>query len=133
MKIRFIIMILILFIPINAKAARGCCSKHGGINYCGSNGYYICNDGTESPSCTCDSYSDDNDNNYIELTDTSCYYEPYINKIDALEKKVNELEKEKKKLTSELEKAHDINDNILAFVIITIIGIMIYKIYKHSN
>ena len=120
MKIRFIIMILILFIPINAKAARGCCSKHGGINYCGSNGYYICNDGTESPSCTCNSYSDDNDN-------------AYINKIDTLEKKVNELEKEKKKLTSELEKANNTNDNILIFVIITIIGIMIYKLYKHSN
>lgn len=30
----------------------GCCSWHGGIAYCGSNGYYICNDGTQSPSCT---------------------------------------------------------------------------------
>lgn len=31
----------------------GCCSHHGGVAYCGKNGYYICNDGTRSPSCTC--------------------------------------------------------------------------------
>lgn len=31
----------------------GCCSHHGGVAYCGESGYYICNDGTQSPSCTC--------------------------------------------------------------------------------
>lgn len=31
----------------------GCCSHHGGVAYCGKYGYYICNDGTQSPSCTC--------------------------------------------------------------------------------
>ena len=32
---------------------RGCCSHHGGVAYCGKNGYYICGDGSQSPSCRC--------------------------------------------------------------------------------
>lgn len=35
------------------EGRRGCCSWHGGVSYCGPNGYWICNDGTQSPSCTC--------------------------------------------------------------------------------
>lgn len=31
----------------------GCCSHHGGVAYCGKSGYFICNDGTQSPSCKC--------------------------------------------------------------------------------
>ena len=31
----------------------GCCSHHGGVAYCGKSGYFICNDGTPSPSGTC--------------------------------------------------------------------------------
>ena len=31
----------------------GCCSQKGGVAYCGKSGYFICNDGTQSPSCTC--------------------------------------------------------------------------------
>lgn len=31
----------------------GCCSHHGGVAYCWKSGYYICNDSTRSPSCTC--------------------------------------------------------------------------------
>lgn len=34
-------------------AKRGCCSWHGGVCDCGSNGRVICCDGTYSPSCTC--------------------------------------------------------------------------------
>ena len=37
----------------NEDAQRGCCSWHGGVSHCGPNGYYICNDGTQSPSCRC--------------------------------------------------------------------------------
>ena len=32
---------------------RGCCSHHGGVSYCGRSGYFICADGTQSPSCRC--------------------------------------------------------------------------------
>jgi len=31
---------------------RGCCSWHGGVSGC-SSGRIVCNDGTYSPSCTC--------------------------------------------------------------------------------
>lgn len=31
----------------------GCCSRHGGVSYCGKSGYYVCADGTTSPSCRC--------------------------------------------------------------------------------
>lgn len=43
----------VLVIHGTASAKSGCCSWHGGVNYCGTNGYYICNDGSQSPSCTC--------------------------------------------------------------------------------
>ncbi len=48
-----ILIALLLFWPSTSLAARGCCSWHGGQSYCGSSGYWICGDGTESPSCTC--------------------------------------------------------------------------------
>ena len=31
----------------------GCCSQHGGVAYCGNNGYFVCADGKQSPSCRC--------------------------------------------------------------------------------
>lgn len=34
-------------------AQQGCCSWHGGISYCASNGRYVCRDGTYSPTCRC--------------------------------------------------------------------------------
>lgn len=53
---RSMILILIMFIvgvPTNILAQRGCCSHHGGVAGCNSNGRQICNDGSLSPSCTC--------------------------------------------------------------------------------
>lgn len=38
---------------IEIQEQRGCCSHHGGVAYCGKYGYFICNDGTQSPSCRC--------------------------------------------------------------------------------
>ncbi len=55
-KIFFILCCVILF-PINVLARRGCCSHHGGVAGCGANGRQICNDGTYSPSCTCEYYN----------------------------------------------------------------------------
>lgn len=57
MKYKNIIIILTfmtIIIPINSNAQKGCCSWHGGVSHCGENGYYICNDGTQSPTCGCD-------------------------------------------------------------------------------
>ena len=47
------ILLLILLVPINVSARRGCCSWHGGVSGACRNGYQVCNDGTTSPSCTC--------------------------------------------------------------------------------
>jgi hypothetical protein len=41
--------------PELALCKSGCCSWHGGVASCGSGGKYMCNDGTESPTCTCGS------------------------------------------------------------------------------
>ena len=30
----------------------GCCSYHGGVAYGDKSGYYMCNDESQSPSCT---------------------------------------------------------------------------------
>lgn len=52
---------LSFFTKTDVFARRGCCSHHGGIAYCGNGGYYICNDGTRSPTCTCFDYDDDSE------------------------------------------------------------------------
>ena len=36
-----------------AKGNQWCCSWHGWLSYCASNGRWVCKDGTYSPSCTC--------------------------------------------------------------------------------
>lgn len=54
-KIITVLTVFVLFFASSPDlyAKRGCCSWHGGVSYCGSSGYYICNDGSRSPSCTC--------------------------------------------------------------------------------
>ena len=52
---------------INAAGYQGCCSHHGGINYCSTTGRIVCNDGTYSPSCRCDDYNYGNNYNYKSL------------------------------------------------------------------
>lgn len=57
MKRRILLFLIILFgvflMPMIVDAGRGCCSHHGGVVGCGSNGKQLCADGTYSPSCTC--------------------------------------------------------------------------------
>jgi len=59
MKHRILPLLLIAtlslsFVSLDAQARRGCCSHHGGVNYCDRNqGSYVCNDGTYSPTCGC--------------------------------------------------------------------------------
>ena len=49
----FLVVINFLFIP-NVDARRGCCSWHGGVSGTCRDGMIVCNDGTKSPSCTCE-------------------------------------------------------------------------------
>lgn len=46
------IFICMFFSIDKVLAGRGCCSHHGGQDYC-SGGRWVCNDGTYSPTCTC--------------------------------------------------------------------------------
>jgi hypothetical protein len=48
----FSVSLLCTVIP-PAFAQSGCCSWHGGVSMCAADGYDLCNDGTESPTCTC--------------------------------------------------------------------------------
>ena len=53
---KYVVLIIIMFFSVNSTeihAQRGCCSHHGGVAGCSSNGRQICSDGTLSPSCTC--------------------------------------------------------------------------------
>ena len=87
MKKFLLFIVLILFLPIECYAKRGCCSWHGGVSHCGDNGRYVCNDGTYSPSCTCTptvtykygcTNSDAlNYNAYANRDDGSCIYKVY--------------------------------------------------------
>lgn len=53
-KIVLIVVFIINVIPIAVEAGRGCCSSHGGQSYCDTTtGKWVCNDGTYSPSCSC--------------------------------------------------------------------------------
>lgn len=58
-----IVVILLFFINIStAYASRGCCSNHGGQNYCDTSvGKWVCNDGAYSPSCTCQEINSNNE------------------------------------------------------------------------
>ncbi len=54
MKKALLFLILFIFSVKVASAQQGCCSWHDGVSHCDSSvGRYMCNDGTYSPSCTC--------------------------------------------------------------------------------
>lgn len=47
-------LLIFFFLALPVYAQRGCCSWHGGVDYCDTDvGEYVCNDGTYSPTCTC--------------------------------------------------------------------------------
>ena len=52
-KIIIILFLIIILLPYITYAQRGCCSHHGGVCGCNSNGRQVCCDGSLSPSCTC--------------------------------------------------------------------------------
>ena len=47
------VLLLVLLIPFNVYADNKCCADHGGLDYCVTEGYWVCKDGTESKTCAC--------------------------------------------------------------------------------
>lgn len=76
-KIIFLI-ILVFSIPIVVYAGRGCCSHHGGQDYCDKEvGKWVCEDGTYSPSCTCAKTTNNNSKaDFIVGSDGEVYINP---------------------------------------------------------
>lgn len=62
-KFLFVLFAFFIFLPSLVFAKSGCCSHHGGVSGCSSSGRQICNDGTLSPTCTCNSYSTSDNSN----------------------------------------------------------------------
>lgn len=113
-KIFLFSLLMFLFIP-HINAAQGCCSYHGGISYCGSSGYYICNDGTRSPSCTCSS-------GYSEIISEGC-----PTNCSAFAEEIENLEKENERLIKEKNKLQEDNTTYQWFVII--LGIIAFVLF----
>ena len=79
MKRRVFLIIMILINTPNVQAQRGCCSHHGGVAGCGSNGRQICNDGTYSPTCTCSGATNNNSSYYYKKNDIYGCTDPTAN------------------------------------------------------
>lgn len=128
-----LLAVILLSYPMLVHATRGCCSWHGGIDHCSSNGYYICNDGTQSPSCTCyynNTNSNSNNDKKITLTDTSCEYN--YNDIYTRDNKIQELTERIETLEDKLEnKDNDISNYQLLFFVTLIC--LIYFILKKKK
>ena len=99
MSKKIILFIVILLLPSSVSFAKqGCCSYHGGVADCGSSGYYICNDGTRSPSCTC--------SGGYEIIGDSCA------DCSSFADKIKDLEEENKRL---IEEKNDLQDSNTAY------------------
>ena len=76
MKKFLLVIVLFFMIPIIVSARRGCCSHHGGVAGCASNGRQLCNDGTLSPTCMCESSSNYSNNSYNQVAQISGCTDP---------------------------------------------------------
>jgi hypothetical protein len=56
MKKLLALVVIGITLAMPAQAKRGCCSWHGGVSGCATNGRTVCNDGTYSPTCTCNAH-----------------------------------------------------------------------------
>ena len=134
------------------NAQRGCCSHHGGVSGCSSNGRQICKDGTLSPSCTCtpvlkDVYgcTDSKAKNYDKNAtkdDDSCEYHVY-GCMDEEAKNYNEnvtkddgtyeyytVLVEKETALDDNNNNEDDNSNWVYGIITVVLGIYTYKKIK---
>ena len=116
-----IIFLMFFCVILYANASQGCCSWHGGISHCGANGYYICNDGTQSPSCRC---------TMQETTEDSCNYNEYISQINVLNYEKDTLEQELNDLNKENQELNTSKNNYQTLFIVSVIIFVIYYYYN---
>lgn len=136
MKKILLIILVILVMPMYANAQRGCCSRHGGVAGCSSNGRQICNDGTLSPTCTCTppksvtSKSDDNNtNNYNnDISVSKMNYSESISNDDK-SYEYNQINEE----TSEDDNESDMTNTIIGSGIVGVVGYILYKSRKRTR
>lgn len=128
-KLKIILILLTwILLPSDINALQGCCSKHGGIDYCDENiGKYICIDGTESPSCECNYTPTVQNINPINLNEYKQAEGVIIlEDNDELKKEYGNLKKKHKKLEkkySELKKQINNNKSNRPYIAITIYGL----------
>ncbi len=102
-KCLFLVLIVLVMFE-NVYAQRGCCSHHGGVGGCSSDGTIICNDGTYSPTCTCTPvkksvYGCTNSNaiNYnskADVNDNSCRFKKEIKETNVIKYEIEYIEDE---------------------------------------
>ena len=91
----YILIVTFLFDLAIIHANQGCCSWHGGIDYCGKNGYYICMDGSQSPSCTCKVYYLTDEYPYYNYGNNEIIISNLQNKLDKLNMEYEIIQKQK--------------------------------------
>lgn len=128
MKKLIFLFLVYLLLPISISAQNGCCSWHDGISHCSVNGYYVCNDGTESPTCTCSA----NDITF-KLTDTSNITLFDENELNNLREENRSLKEDSKKLKAENNKLKSNVQKLRYTLIIGIIVLSIYLIFIRFN
>lgn len=115
----FVILAFSLYLT-TVYASSGCCSWHGGQDYCDNNvGKWVCKDGTYSPSCTC-GYLELNDFDNIEVDKTS-------------NAKVTELENEIKDLKEKLRTSENNVSDYKTLFWITLICFIGYVFFKKKT
>ena len=128
-KLKIILILLTwILLPSDINALQGCCSKHGGIDYCDENiGKYICIDGTESPSCECNYNPTVQNVNPINLNEYKrAEGVTILEDNDESKKEYNTLKKRHKKLErkySELKKQINDKKSNRPYIAITIYGL----------
>lgn len=142
-KMRLTIILIILtwiLLPSDINALQGCCSKHGGIDYCDENiGKYICMDGTESPTCNCNYNPTLQNTNSIDLNEYEQAEGVVILEDEyKLKKKYNNLKKDHEKLEqkySKLKKQIDNNKSSIPYiaVIIYVLSILILSLFDSKQ
>lgn len=141
MKKNIVILIILTIFPLTVFAKQGCCSHHGGVSGdCSTGGYQICNDGTESPSCTCYVLNDNNEIGNVSENEEVEIQNIEINDTNTVDKseqnnsinkdKTNKLKKKITKLNKNLEREKNKSEHYKMLFTIVLITFGLYYVYN---